>query len=190
MKILVLDFESRFTKDVENILIQHHVDYKLVKHDYLFVGEKDIGGIIVTGSHDSVYAGGRRCDSRFFRMHVPVLGICYGHQLINDDFLGKVTKAKVPEFEREVTLHIEKDNPIFKNIPNNNKVGMYHYDEVVELGEGFERLAYTDDCKYAASYNKEYGIYTLQFHPEDDKYSQYKDNYFTNFFDICGIEYK
>ena len=66
-------------------------------------------------------------------------------------------------------------------------VSMFHNDEVSKLGQGFICLAHGEDCKYAASYNKEHKIYTLQFHPECNKYSDYSKEYYYNFASICGI---
>lgn len=189
-KILLFDFGSKFTNNVRNILDNHEVIYDFVKHDYAFKNDKDVVGIILTGSKDAVYDNGRRCDSRYFNLGVPIFGICYGHQLCNDEFNGKVQKAEVSEMNKKVLLHIDVDNPIFKDIEKDNFVAMHHYDEVVKLGDGFINLAHTNDCKIAAAYNKDKNIYTVQFHPEDESMSQYCDKYFTNFFDICGVKYK
>lgn len=187
-KLLVLDFESRFTNDIINILKQLNIDYELVKHDYDFsLLNEDIKGIIITGSHDSVYDNGRRCDSRFLRCGLPVLGICYGHQLVNDDFNGEVKKSLTPEIDKQAKIVIDVDNPIFKGMNKIQNVSMFHGDEVVHLGEGFIVLAHDEDCKYAAAYNEEYKIYSLQFHPECDKYADYSKEYFANFANICEI---
>ena len=183
-----MDFGSRFTSDIANTLKQLNIEYDLVKHDYDFsLLSEDIKGIIITGSHDSVYDNGRRCDSKFLRCNLPKLGICYGHQLVNDDFNGVVEKALHPEDDKKVEIEIEVDNPIFKGMNKIQNVSMFHNDEVVKLGDGFISLAHSKDCKYAASYNKEYQIYALQFHPECEKYADYSKEYFTNFANICGI---
>lgn len=183
-----MDFGSRFTSDIENILKKLDINYDLVKHDYDFsLLNEDIKGIIITGSHDSVYDNGRRCDSKFLRCELPKLCICYGHQLSNDDFNGKVEKAINPEIDKKVEVEIEVDNSIFNGMNKIQNVSMFHNDEVVKLGDGFISLAHSKDCKYAASYNKEYQIYTLQFHPECNKYADYSEEYFTNFANICGI---
>ena len=111
-----MDFGSRFTADIENILKQESISYELVKHDYDFnLLTDDIAGIIITGSKDSVYDNGRRCDSRFLRTGLPVLGICYGHQLANDDFNGVVEKAKIAQMDIKVKMYVDIDNPIFTN---------------------------------------------------------------------------
>lgn len=187
-KLLILDFESRFTSDIQKILEKLNIKYDLVKHDYDFsLLDKDVKGIILTGSHDNVYAGGRRCDSKFLRTGLPVLGICYGHQLSNDDFGGKVVKSQTPENDVQAKIIVDVDNPIFDGMNKEQNVSMFHNDEIVQLGEGFISLCHTDKCKYAGSYNAEYNIYTLQFHPECKTYGDYSEEYFTNFAKICKL---
>lgn len=188
-KILLINFESRFTNDIQNILKKINIEYQLVKHDYDFSNlDEDVKGIILTGSHDAVYDGGRRCDSRFLRAGIPVLGICYGHQFANDDFNGEVVLSKTPEMDKQATVTIDVDNPLFDGMNKVQKVSMFHNDEVIKLGEGFVCLAHDDDCKYAAAYNEQYKIYTVQFHPECNTYADYSDEYFYNFAKICGLK--
>ena len=187
-KLLILDFESKFTQMIVNTLEELKINYELVKHDYDFSNVDDsVKGIILTGSHDTVYSGGRRCQSEFIKSKIPVLGICYGHQLVNDEFNGEVRKAVVAENDIEVEITIDVDNPLFDGMNRKQKVAMFHYDEVVKLGDGFICLAHGENCKHAASYNKEYNIYSLQYHPESDKYGDYHSAYFVNFAKICKI---
>lgn len=183
-----MNFGSKFTLDIQKILEQLNINYQLVNHDYDFSNVNDeIKGIIISGSKDTVYDGGRRCDSRFIKSKIPVLGICYGHQLVNDEFDGIVSRAKISEMDKQVELIIDVDNPIFEGMKKVQNVSMFHNDEVIKLGEGFMSLAHTNDCRYAASYNSKYNIYGLQFHPESDKYSDYSKEYFINFAKICNI---
>ena len=187
-KLLVLDFGSKFTNDVAEMLEKINISFELHKHDYDFSNvREDVKGIIITGSHDSVYDNGRRCQDEYLKAGIPVLGICYGHQLSNDIFNGEVIKSPTPEMDKQVELTIDVDNPIFKGFKNKHMVAMFHNDEVSKLGEGFVSLAHTDNCKYAAAYNEKYKIYTLQFHPECDEYNDYRQEYFANFANICGI---
>lgn len=187
-KILLIDFESRFTSDIQNILEKLNIEYQMVKHDFDFSKlDSDVKGIILTGSHDAVYDGGRRCDSRFLRTGTPVLGICYGHQLANYDFNGEVTLSKTPEMDKQATITIDVENKLFEGMALSQKVSMFHNDEVVKLGDGFIALAHDEDCKYAAAYNEQYNIYTVQFHPECNTYAQYSEEYFINFAKICKL---
>lgn len=187
-KLLVLDFGSRFTADVEKVLSENNINYVLQKHDFDIANmDKDIKGIILTGSMDSVYNNGRRCQSEFFKAGLPILGLCYGHQLSNDEFGGEIKKSLTPEIDKSVEVTIDVDNPIFEGMNKVQKVPMFHNDEVVRLGEGFINIAHSKDCKYAASYNKELNIYTLQYHPEYKKYADYSKEYFINFAKICEL---
>lgn len=187
-KILLMDFGSRFTGDIQKILEKLSIPFETVKHDYEFSKiSEEIKGIIITGSHDSVYDNGRRCDPKFLRTGLPVLGICYGHQLSNDDFNGEVKKSLTPENDVQAELIIDTDNPIFDGMAKTQNVSMYHNDEVVCLGEGFTSLCHTNNCKYAGAYNAKYNIYTLQFHPECNKYADYSEEYFINFAKICKL---
>ena len=187
-KLLLMDFGSRFTLDIQNTLDKLNIEYETVLHDYDFsLLSEDIKGIIISGSKDAVYDNGRRCDRKFMKSRIPVLAICYGHQLVNDDFGGKVRKSLTPEFDCGAQLVIDVDNPIFNGMNKIQNVSMFHNDEVCELGEGFVSLAHTDKCKYAASYNKEYNVYSVQFHPECRDYSDYSEEYFLNFKNICNI---
>lgn len=187
-KILVIDFNSTFTQKLVDLLNELHINNELVPHDYDFSNVTDeVKGLIFTGSPDTVYAGGKRCQSEFMKCKLPKLGICYGHQLLNDEFGGTVQKAAVAENDVAKKITIDVDNPIFDGMNKVQSVAMFHYDEVVKLGEGFICLAHGDDCKIAASYNEEYNIYTLQYHPEADKYNDYHGEYFINFAKICKL---
>lgn len=187
-QLLLMDFGSRFTKDIQNVLDKLEIEYQTVLHDYDFsLVTNDIKGIIISGSKDSVYDSGRRCDSKFMKSGIPVLGICYGHQLVNDEFKGGVVKSVTPEFETKAELVIDVDNPLFENMNRIQNVSMFHNDEVIKLGDGFVSLAHTNNCKYAASYNREYNIYSVQFHPECGDYADYVEEYFVNFAKICKI---
>lgn len=187
-KILLMDFGSRFTNRIENVLNKLNIKYQKVKHDYDFsLLDNSIKGIIITGSHDTVYDGGRKCQSEFFRSGIPILGICYGHQLANYEFNGKVKRAKVKQSDCKIRLHIDIDNPLFYGMNKQQDVSMFHGDEVVELGEGFVCLAHADDCSIASTFNEKYQIYTVQYHPEYSDYADYCEEYFLNFAKICGL---
>lgn len=187
-KLLLMDFGSRFTNDIKEILEKLNIGYELVSHDYDFsLVDNDVKGIIFTGSKDTVYENGRRCQSDFIKSSIPKLGICYGHQLVNDELGGIVEKAKVSEMDVQTEITIDVDNPIFANMNKIQKVSMFHNDEVVKLGDGFVCLAHGDNCRYAAAYNEKYNIYSLQYHPECNKYADYSEEYFSNFAKICEL---
>ena len=187
-KIIVVDFSSKTYQLILNILEQLNVSY--IKADHTLKLEdidKEVSGIILSGSPDNISdkVGFRTIDSRIFDANIPILGICYGHQLSNYLLGGKVIKSNTPE-DGLVEFNIIKDCPLFKDMPNSQLVHMSHNDEVVELGSSFEKVGETKGCNYAASYNKDKNIYTLQFHPEYDDNTCGKQ-YFINFLMICKI---
>lgn len=187
-KILVIDMGSKFTKNVidcfnklnvETLLTDHNIKAKKIP--------EDIKGVVITGSPDNISDGSgyRTIDKDIYNLGLPVLGICYGHQLSNFLFNGSVIKAKVGENgPRELT--IIKDSPIFKSMEKTQTVRMYHNDEVSVLGDGFEVIAKTNDCQIAAAHNLDLNIYTLQFHPESEN-NTFGMKYFENFIKICGL---
>lgn len=187
-KIIVVDFGSKTYQLILSTLEELKVGY--VKTDHTLKLEdinEEIAGIILSGSPDNISDGEgfRLIDERIFDANVPILGICYGHQLSNYLLGGKVIKSNTPE-NGLVNFRIINDCPLFKDMPNSQLVHMSHNDEVVELGSSFEKVGETKDCNYAASYSKDKNIYTLQFHPEYDDNTCGKQ-YFINFLKICKL---
>lgn len=189
-KILIIDFGTELVKNIEKILNRHGINTLMTGPEFSADDlDGDFKGIIVSGAYDSVYDNGRRIDPRLFRMGIPVLGICYGHQLANDEFGGEVRRSLTPEMEKTVEYQIDVDNPLFEDIPKVTTATMFHNDEVTRLGDGFVSLASEKDCRYVATYNEEYRIYTLQFHPECER-CENGEIYFRNFCRICGVRYE
>lgn len=187
-KILVYDMGSRFTSDVIECIESLNVEVKKV--DYTFKAdeiEDDIKGIVITGSKDNISDGSgfRTIDEKVYELNIPIMGICYGHQLTNYLLGGKVIKASVPE-QGERQLEVIKQSPIFKGMDKIQNVMMYHNDEVEELGKGLEIIAKTKDCKVAACHNLDKKIFVLQFHPEAE-HSEHGLMFFKNFIQICGL---
>ena len=181
MKIAVIDFESRFTKNILDKLDSINVDHYLFRHDVNIKELENFDALIFTGSYDTVYDGGRLIDPAVFEINKPIFGICYGHQLVHYLLGGKVDRAKTAELE-PVEINME-DSLLFKGLPRIQKVEMHHYDEVVELAPGFRCIASENNCRFGASENKEKKIYTVQFHPEADN-NDYGKEIFENFIDI------
>ena len=127
------------------------------------------------------------CDPRVFEMGVPVLGICYGLQLITHLLKGKINPAEKREFGR-ARLKIPETSPLFEGIENETTVWMSHGDRITQMPEGFIASAHTDNSPVAAISNRSARIYGLQFHPEvvhTDKGRQIIDNFL---FRICECE--
>lgn len=123
-------------------------------------------GIIFTGGPNSVYLqDSPKCDPAVFELGVPILGICYGMQLVCYMNGGKVGSCENSEYG-SIALTIDKTDALFDEIPQETPVLMSHTDKVLELPTGFQTLAHTADCEIASFCCAEKNIYGVQFHPE------------------------
>lgn len=123
-------------------------------------------GIILSGGPSSVFdAKSPQPDPRLFRMGRPILGICYGHQLLAKHLGGQVERGRVHEFG-SATLRVESPGGLFDGMESCLSVWMSHGDQVVRLPGRFQVLASTNECEVAAMGLPERGLYGLQFHPE------------------------
>jgi GMP synthase (glutamine-hydrolysing) len=123
-------------------------------------------GIIFSGGPNSVYdEKAFHVDPSIFNMNIPILGICYGMQLMSLHFGGKVEKASHREYGKaEITL--AKESLLFKDLPNEQVVWMSHGDHVTVAPEGFDIIATSPSCAVAAIADESRGMYAVQFHPE------------------------
>ena len=181
-KILVLDFGSTYNQDivrkVRNLGVYSElIDYDTKASDLAL--DKDILGLILTGSPRSVNdKDAFSMDPEIFNMGIPVLGICYGMQLMAHQLGGKVEKMNFAE-EGLVELTADSDQNLYTN---NETVFMHHGDHVTVLPDGFTNYAYTDKTVNALMINKEKNLFGTQFHPEKDE-SDVLDNFVNK---ICG----
>ena len=187
-KIIVLDFGSQYNqliaRRIRNFGVYselHPGDMKL--DDILAMG--DVRGIIFSGGPNSVYdEGAPKCDPAIFTSGLPILGICYGMQMTHYMLDGEVKSSDKKEYGR-TEIDVTKDNALFAGLPKHQVVWMSHGDQVAKLASGFEGIAKSDTCPFAASENKEKKIYTLQFHPEV-RNSEYGLDILKNFvFKVC-----
>lgn len=126
----------------------------------------EIKGIYITGGPSSVYAeNAPLCNMEVFELGVPVLGICYGAQLLAQHFGGEVGSLGVSEYGG-VTMDADVTSPLFDGVAKTTTVWMNHNDSVKKLPDGFIGLASTKNCPYAALSNADKGLYGIQFHPE------------------------
>jgi len=127
---------------------------------------KGFSGIIISGGPYSVYQqGSPKIDPNIFDLNIPILGICYGHQLMAHLLGGKVKRGKIKEYGIAL-LNLKVSNSIFKGLKKQQQVWMSHSDIVSEIPKGFQVLGVTDNCEYAAIGNLEKKFFGLQFHPE------------------------
>lgn len=125
-----------------------------------------LAGIILTGGPQSVNdKDSLRADSKIFELGVPILGICYGLQYINNYYGGQIETPKNGEYGKTPLL-VDKNSEIFKDVPQESTIWMNHRDRVSKLADGFKKTAWTLHCPVAGMENKDKNIYAVQFHPE------------------------
>lgn len=125
-----------------------------------------LAGIILTGGPQSVNdKDSLRADSKIFELGVPILGICYGLQYINNYYGGQIETPKNGEYGKTPLL-VDKNSEIFKDVPQESTIWLNHRDRVSKLADGFKKTAWTLHCPVAGMENKDKNIYAVQFHPE------------------------
>lgn len=167
-KIVVLDFGSQYSHLICRRIREANVYCELLPYNTSANVIKEINpkGIIFSGGPASVYAkDAPKPDRQLFQMSKPILGICYGHQVLVDKFGGKVKRASSREYGR-AGLVIDDRTDLFKNVAQRINCWMSHGDAAEKLPEGFKVLAHTDNSNSAAIGNKDKQFYGIQFHPE------------------------
>ncbi len=188
-KIVVLDFGSQYAHLIAKRfrMLGYYSEIALPSTN-LSVFE-NCKGIIFSGGPSSVYDENiPQFNTEILNLEIPILGLCYGHQLMAKSYGGKVGKANVGEFGfAELKLNPEVNSPLFKNIESLQQVWMSHQDEVLIPGENFEIIGSTKDCKFAAIQNLSKKRFSLQFHCEV-KDTPCGNQIFQNFADFCGMK--
>ncbi len=187
-RIVILDFGAQYNQLIARRVREQGVYSELLPpmSSIERIKGEGLSGVILSGSPDSVYSEkGRRCLPEVFSLGVPVLGICYGMQLMTHMLGGKVEKAPVREYAG-VTAHFEP-SPLFEGMPD-SVVWMSHNDMVTEMPEGFSVISSTAECPIAAMQNEEKRLYAVQFHPEV-AHTEYCAQFFKNFtHGVCGCK--
>ncbi|MBO8157235.1 MAG: glutamine-hydrolyzing GMP synthase [Bacillaceae bacterium] len=188
--ILVLDFGSQYNQLITRRIRELGVYSELHSHKMTAeeIRELNPKGIILSGGPNSVYAENSfRCDEKIFDLDIPILGICYGMQLMTHHFGGKVERANQREYGK-ATIQVQGDKPLFHQLPDEQVVWMSHSDKVAEVPEGFQIDATNPSCPIAAISNEKDNLYGVQFHPEV-RHTQYGNDILKNFvFEVCGCE--
>ncbi len=190
--IIVLDFGSQYTQLIARKLRESGVYCEIVPYnqDIEDIRAKEPKGIILSGGPASVYAkDAYHPDSKIFDLAIPILGICYGMQLITQHFGGVVVASDHHEYGKaELEFSDEFESKIFKDTPSPQVVWMSHGDRVDMLPDGFIRVARSANSPYAAIADIDRDIYAFQFHPEV-YHSRYGTDLLKNFAKyICGVE--
>ncbi|MBO7418805.1 MAG: glutamine-hydrolyzing GMP synthase [Bacteroidaceae bacterium] len=186
-KIIILDFGSQTTQLIGRRVREMDTFCEILPYNKFPHNDDGIIGVILSGSPYSVYdQEAFRVDFSQFVDKYPVLGICYGAQLMAYCSGGKVEPAGSREYGRAHLKYIDTNNPLFKDFERNSQVWMSHGDTITALPEGYHCIASTDDVHYAAYTNSEKRIWAVQFHPEV-QHSLQGFQLLKNFVvDICG----
>ena len=166
-KIVVLDFGSQYSHLICRRIREFSVYAELVPFDisYEELLKHKPKGIIFSGGPSSVYNSDAPIpEDKIFEMNLPLLGICYGHQLIVNKFGGKVKRAN-KEYGSSL-LTIDDDKDLLSNVGESVRAWMSHGDEAEEIPSGFKVIGHTESAKAAAIASSEKSIYGIQFHPE------------------------
>ncbi len=189
--IIVLDFGSQYTQLIARRLRENGVYCEIVPYNEKIetIQAKNPRGIILSGGPASVYADDAyHPDEAIFELGLPMLGICYGMQLITQHFGGVVIAADHHEYGKAKLFIEKKESPVFKDVEDGSIVWMSHGDRVDMLPDNFEMIGYSDNSPYAAIANEEKKIYAFQFHPEV-QHTVEGAKMLKNFAKyICGIE--
>jgi len=166
-KIVVLDFGSQYSHLICRRIRDFSVYAELVPFDISLENLTKLNpkGIIFSGGPSSVYASGAPIpDKKIFQLNIPILGICYGHQIIVNNFGGKIKRAN-KEYGSSV-LTIDSNSDILNGIGDSVRAWMSHGDEAENVPEGFEIIGHTENSRSAAIANKQKTVFGIQFHPE------------------------
>ncbi len=167
-KILVLDFGSQYTQLIARRIREGRVYSEIVPFNTPLDKIKSFRpkGIVLSGGPSSVYGDGAPVpDMEIFKLGIPVLGICYGMQLMAHCLGGEVARAAKREYGRAELL-VDNDEDLLRGVSQKTKVWMSHGDRIEAMPEGFSIIGHTGNSPIAAMANKVKRFYALQFHPE------------------------
>ena len=171
--VIVLDFGGQYNQLVARRVRECNVYCEIYSYrtDIEQIKAMNPKGIILTGGPNSCYeADSPTYTKELFELGIPVLGLCYGAQLMNHILGGKVEKAPVREYGK-TEVFVDKSSPLFEGVATDSAEGsticwMSHFDYISQIAPGFEITAHTADCPVAAAENTEAGLYAIQYHPE------------------------
>lgn len=167
-KVIVIDFGGQYNQLVARRVREAHVYCEIFSYRTPLEEIRAMKplGIIMTGGPNSCYEpGAATCSPELFELGIPVLGLCYGAQLMSQVLGGKVERAANREYgHTDITL--DTTSPMFAGIPEKTTCWMSHFDYISKAAPGFRAIATTENCPFAAVANDEKKLYGLQFHPE------------------------
>lgn len=187
-KIIILDFGSQTTQLIGRRIRELNEYCEIVPYNKFPEDTKDIKGVILSGSPYSVYNPSAFFTTlSAFRKKLPVLGICYGAQLLVHDSGGKVEAAGSREFGRANLTYVAEDDELLKGISSGSQIWMSHGDSITQLPQSFKKIASTDDVEYTAFKIEGEKTWGVQFHPEV-YHTEDGILLLENFLSICGCK--
>ncbi len=187
MSIVILDFGSQYTQLIARRIRNMGYYAEILPYDAK-IDAKSTKGIVLSGSPYSIYEkDAPKPDESIYTLKVPILGICYGMQLIAERFNGKVGKAQKREYGY-AKLYLDKTDDLFDGIDDGSVVWMSHADKIDSLPDGFETIGHTQNSPFAAIRNLDKKVWAIQFHPEvshTHNGSKILENFVSK---ICGLK--
>lgn len=189
LKIVVLDFGSQYAHLIAKRFRMMGYYSEIALPSAGLETFKNAKGIVLSGGPSSIYdKNAPEFNSEILKLDIPILGLCYGHYVLQTGYNGKAQKALVGEFGF-ATLELNQNVkcPLFEEIASPQQVWMSHQDAVVKPGDGFETVGSTKDCEFAALQNLEKKRFSLQFHCEV-KDTPCGNKILENFAKFCGMK--
>ncbi len=192
-KILIIDFGSQFTQLIARRIRELGVFSEIISHKKIRIQNIDssVKGIILSGGPLNVYEINKyKFDKKIIKKGIPILGICFGHQILSKLNGGRVKQSKHREFGL-ANIRKKKDSLLTKNFFKNKKsikVWMSHADQVSKLPKNFKMIASSQNSKFAIIENKVNNFYGVQFHPEVTHTENGKILIRNFIFSICGVK--
>lgn len=166
--VIVLDFGGQYNQLVARRVRECNVYCEIYsyKTELEKIKEMNPKGIILTGGPNSCYEeGAPTYREELFELGIPVLGLCYGAQLMQQVLGGEVKRADNREYGKTEVL-VDTNSALFTDVPQKTLCWMSHFDYIAKMADGFKSVAHSDNCPVAACENIEKGLYGIQFHPE------------------------
>jgi len=167
-KVIVIDFGGQYNQLVARRVRECNVYCEIYSYrtDIQQIRAMKPNGIILTGGPNSCYEENAPTYTKeLFELGIPVLGLCYGAQLMMHLLAGKVEKAPVKEYGK-TEVHVDKSSPLFADVEETTVCWMSHNDYISQIAPNFKVIAHTTDCPVAAAECSEQKLYAIQFHPE------------------------